>query len=397
MPSAIQPEALQKYSPGKTVVPLKHKNGVTSAAMWSILFFIILNASFSLSARPEKPNSHNSTDDAKEMWKGTKALEITLHGLNSLTHRPNVVILGSSLMMHPFWALDYSISKSVSDLFHHHHSIALERALKSSSIANPCVYSLALFGQMTSDAYLNVNELLKDTKKPDWLILGIAPRDFYDFEAQGPMSTVTFKKLVGLYNFTSYADAFLPTWQDKADFLVSHACFLYGKRWRFQREIDKAVDKVSMVAHLKRSDAAPIILQLHEHSGFSLAIDAEERWANSIIEYKRRYKNIGEKDLSLQFQFLGKLLNICSDRGIKVVLINMPLTEENRSLLPAGFYPSYRNSIKVIATRPGVTYMDFGDSAQFVKSDFWDTAHLNHCGGKKIVARLIPVLANSSK
>ena len=122
-----------------------------------------------------------------------------------------------------------------------------------------------------------------------------------------------------------------------------------------------------------------------EHAGFMLGGSQELRWSTSTVEYRKRYRNIANRDLGLQMHFLQKLLNVCRQRGIKVVLVNMPLSSTNRSLLPPGFYDSYRKSVAGIAAGPSVTFVDLGDSQDFQDIDFWDTASLNFLGGRKLL------------
>jgi hypothetical protein len=276
----------------------------------------------------------------------------------------------------------------------------LLRQTQEKDLDRATVYSLATFGQMSSDAYITVNELLKNPRRPDWLVLGMAPRDYGDFDVHAPMATPTFKRLVNLSNFPTYASAFLPSLQDKLDFVLSHTCFFYGKRWRLQHELDKAVnhelnnDFVPPIADPNTSTEAAMA---NERKGFSLEGTAEERWSNSVSEYRRRYRNIETRDLSVQYDFLSKLLTVCKQRGIKVVLVNMPLTNINRSVMPDGFYKTFRNQIHtIVGTRPNVTLVDLGDSKEFVDSDFWDTAHLNQFGGAKLVQHIVKAITSGN-
>lgn len=79
------------------------------------------------------------------------------------------------------------------------------------------------------------------------------------------------------------------------------------------------------------------------------------------------------------------MLQVCSERHIKVVLVNMPLSAKNRALMPPEFYSRFRSSLGAIAARPGVKFVDLGDSSDFTDVDFWDTAHLDQFGGHKLL------------
>uniref|UniRef100_UPI003F5254AF hypothetical protein n=1 Tax=Clostridium thermobutyricum TaxID=29372 RepID=UPI003F5254AF len=90
------------------------------------------------------------------------------------------------------------------------------------------------------------------------------------------------------------------------------------------------------------------------------------RWKNSAKEYKARYRDIENKDLTVQMGFLQKTLAVCKARDIKVVLVNMPLTDINRELMPASFYSDFRNRLKKLAEQNGnAEFVDLGDASEF--------------------------------
>jgi hypothetical protein len=356
---------------------------VRTATIWATALFLTINVLLWKVAGEEKTIS-------KDLWSGSGSIDLAVDGFKVLKKPPTVVLLGSSLMMFPFFAMDVERDKSLGDIFHHHGSAVLTEKLQNAGFKNPSVYSLAIFGQMSSDAFIYVNEYLQGDKSPDWLVLGIAPRDFSDHDLPAPTATFTFKRLVGLSNFSRYAELYLPTWQDKIEFLCSHVCFFYNRRWRLQQEFDKALNKVYGWAGIESKTQTGKATEAT--AGFMLNGTTEQRWENSLKEYRRRYRDIGERDLSLQMRFLDRLLSVCQERHIRVVLVNMPLSGANRALLPGEFYCRFRGQIADLAGKHQAKMLDLGDSSEFVKDDFWDTTHLNHFGGHKLVNHLMRVM-----
>ncbi len=320
-------------------------------------------------------------------------------------------------MMFPFWAMDASFDPKIADIAHYHKSVALQAVLEKNGIKNSSVFSLASAGQMSSDAFLYASEFLKGDTKPEVVVWGIAPRDFADDNVKSPMATVSFKQIVDLHNFSSYAKTFLPRFEDKAEFIANHSCFLYGRRWRFQKEADRTLEKISAaVARVfvgKAADSkitatagsavpAPIAAAAAATSANTpdlsisslLAGTAEQRWETSTREYRGRYKNIAERDLSVQMSCLDNTLKICQERGIKVVLVNMPLTKLNQGLMADGFYQRFNQQVKTLASAYGkdVTLVDMTNQSQFQESDFWDTVHMNHIGGSKLIGGILPAI-----
>jgi hypothetical protein len=362
------------------------RKGIVTRVLWSLALFGAINAGLWTFVGDGKKNAADAN-----CWNSGASVEETIKGFEALKAKPDVVLLGSSLVMFPFWAMDVADNKNIADIFHYHNSEALKKQLKSVGCGQENVYSLAVFGQMASDAYLITNEFVKGEKTPKVIVYGIAPRDFHDHSLSSPMATFSFQKIVNLSNFPSYAGAFLPDFEKKADWLAMHLCYFYGKRWRMQMETDKAINKVySMIGIAKpavtKSDTTT------GDGGFNLEGSTEDRWNNSVKEYQGRYKEITEKDHSLQMSFLARTLKNMRERGVKVVLVNMPLTKRNLDILPKGFYADYQKEIARVAEMPGVKLVDLGDCKDFNDDDYWDTTHLNHVGGHKLLNHVVPAV-----
>ena len=362
-----------------------------SSALAALLLFVGVNCFLWMRFGDDSQVKGSAKDSNRDLWSGAGSIDITVDGFKALKAKPTVVLLGSSLIMHPFWAMDAELG-DVGDIFHHHESYRLARDLQQGGVDITSVYSLAVFGEMISDAYIYVNDFLKGDKTPKLVVFGIAPRDFSDADLPAPTASFTFKRLVGLKNIGRYASEYMPGWQEREEFVASHTCYLYGKRWRLSHETTKSVAK-GFAKFGIASDTAEVA----PAAGFMLGGTRDERFKISTKEYTRRYQGIGEKDLSLQLGFLNKILETCKNRGIKLVMVNMPLTEVNRALLPAGFYDRYRDQVSQLASNysDNTKFVDLGTSPAFKDHDYWDTAHLNHLGGHKLLNAIEPVIFQS--
>lgn len=385
------------------------KSGWKRPITWAVVIFSLANIGLARLSSIQQERSARTTGG--DFWTNPALIDLAIKEYKEQKQPANVVLLGSSLMMFPFWAMDASFDPKISDIAHYHKSVALQAVLEKSGIKNSSVFSLASAGQMSSDAYLYANEFLKGENKPEVVVWGIAPRDFADDNVKSPMATVSFKQIVDLSNFSSYAKTFLPRFEDKAEFIANHSCFLYGKRWRFQKEAERTLEKVSVAVSrvfvAPSSDATAggagstaVNPLAKSAAGADLAMSsllagtAEQRWQTSTKEYRGRYKNIAERDLSVQMSCLENTLKVCQERGIKVVLVNMPLTKLNQDLMAAGFYQRFNAQVKALATTHGkdVTLVDMTNQSQFAESDFWDTVHMNHIGGSKLIGGILPAI-----
>lgn len=88
--------------------------------------------------------------------------------------------------------------------------------------------------------------------------------------------------------------------------------------------------------------------------------------------------------------YLSKVVQLCEDRHIKLLVVDLPLTDINRSLMPANFYSMYRSKVGSICNNNNKQsrLLELGDSPLFTLSDFDDTIHLNGAGATKLMAQL---------
>ena len=102
-------------------------------------------------------------------------------------------------------------------------------------------------------------------------------------------------------------------------------------------------------------------------------------------EYLTRYNPFKPKTFVAQRNYLEKFLEQQNNLGVKVLLVNMPLTGVNMSLLPGPTYETYLYTLKALAKKYNADVLDLNGDPRFNQSDFFDTAHLNGRGGQKFI------------
>ncbi|MBU6450579.1 MAG: hypothetical protein KGS72_02290 [Cyanobacteria bacterium REEB67] len=430
-PSPQIPQALQdRPSPRLASVLAGGKvPGGRSAAHWSFIkrafpaavaIFAAVNLAFSGALVPKSLKDDEKNARGGDFWTNPALIDLAVHQFkeSSKLERPKVVLLGSSLVMFPFWAMDASINPKIEDIAHYHRSMALSQTLGLPQkgidpASSPAIFNLASAGQMSSDTYLYVTEFLNGPSKPDVIFWGVAPRDFGDANLTSPMSTVSFKRIVNLQNLDRYKATFLPHFNEQAEFIANEICYFYGRRWRMQRESDRLLEKLSSFiaksSGVTPGAGAPAAVGVKSDGtagGVTVAAEpgaditrrltgfARERWVSSLREYRSRYKGIGDRDISVQMDCLERVLALCHERGIKVVLVNLPLTRANRELMPENFYERFSGQVAAAASRykQDVSYFDLSLDKRFTDYDFWDTVHMNQLGGVKMMQIVAPAL-----
>jgi hypothetical protein len=418
-----------------------HRGGLLKRAFpVAVAIFAAANLAFSGVLVPKSARDDEKNARGGDFWTNPALIDLAIHKFKeaSQIERPRVVLLGSSLVMFPFWAMDAGIDPKIADIAHYHRSMALSRALSpdpgqgagagaglqsvaargsatGSTPGSVPVFNLASAGQMSSDTYLYVNEFLSGTSKPDVVVLGFAPRDFGDANLTSPMSTVSFKRIVNLQNLAKYKATFLPHFNEQVEFIANEVCYFYGRRWRMQRESDRLMEKLSAAITARcgvggggngGAGNGAVNGSLSQTPGVVFAGEpgaditrrltgfARERWVSSLREYRSRYKGIGDRDISVQMSCLERTLKLCQERGIKVVLVNLPLTRANRELMPEHFYQRFSGELAAAAARhkSDVSFFDLSLDKRFTDYDFWDTVHMNQLGGAKLLDIIVPTI-----
>lgn len=360
-----------------------------SAFAAALLLFLALNMVLGVCASNQKMDTGPSSNPMRKI----DSVALLLEQWQRLDRRPNIVMMGSSLLQAPFWSMDKVKDGTICDIFSYRGAKCLERKLEAMGWQSPCVFDFAGPLQMVSDDYIYLDQFLTGDRIPDVVIFGLAPRDFRDFDISSPAKTPPFRRLVNFDNLPKYADLVLPSWKDRLDFAAENSCMMYGKRHYIQRQIEAFLYKLYTLINLPDpKDESKI--------GFLKPIQilgsvGDQLWQNSLAEYRMRYRDISHKSIGLQMNVLRKAMALCKSRGIRVIVVNMPLSEDNRSLMTSEFYQVYRGKLAISCNAEDATFLDLGDSQEFTRADFWDSSHLGLTGAYKFLDNLCRVVPTS--
>ena len=121
------------------------------------------------------------------------------------------------------------------------------------------------------------------------------------------------------------------------------------------------------------------------------------KFEDNSKEYTSRYNPFKEKLFDLQAKYLDQFLILSHLLGIKVVLVNMPLTADNMALIPAGKYQLYLKTVQELVTRSQATFVDFNDGKQFTHEFFNDPVHLNGYGSQRFFEKVGKIVSQDMK
>lgn len=283
----------------------------------------------------------------------------------------------------------------------------LEHSLHVHSRAPVKLALAAVPGSIISDQYFLLREAVCQKRAPSLLILTLAPRDFIDNDVglrvdETPLRTVLSFLASNRHFFPPSLSA-----QGWRLCLESHRRFfsLIQKRVRralvlwacsaLHREENLWSSQQRILSEKNsQSDSG-----LTKKNGQMTVQSAQDHvLADDLNVYRRRYIPLNHALYSLQCSYLNDLLTLAKDEKIGVVVFLMPLSSENRRLLPAGWLKEFSLNCKKRVAHFGFEIYDLNDGiyqSTFHRSDFVDSVHLSLSGAEKFYTIFVQKLLES--
>lgn len=375
-----------------------------SVFLLALFLFAAVNAAL-VFAQPLKPIAVERIP-AKPTWESQRT-DSYMKGVV-----PDAVLFGSSLMMIPIACRDADyLQRSIDPVLHPYSQYMHDRALSSRGQDIKC-FNFALPGGMISDHYMIVSSLFTDSRKPKLAVFGLSLRDFIDSGVECAAATPAYCYF-SRYKTEREIDQMLPLSMpsifNRGQYLADRYFYLFGKRLQLQvvsGDLIKALinstlrsDHIITLkdeenkpdsnpnAALKGTEVRPGMLVLQP--------DAFYPWQDNTREYKKRFKGPNTAMFDTQSRYFDLMLSQLHRQSVKVMLVNMPLTESNMKLMPRGSYDKYL-ALMHRAARGGCIFIDLNDG-RFVASNFKDPVHMNGRGGKLLIDNIVDNLPPSSE
>jgi hypothetical protein len=259
---------------------------------------------------------------------------------------------------------------------------------------------------MVSDNYLIMRSLMTTQRKPKVAVLGLSVRDFMDNGVRCPGATPAFKFFSRYTPIDDIIEVSLPRAWDRLDFYSKKGIYLWGKKLDLQVALSELTKTTltqpfanyfgkSQLAEADPSKNLPMNVR-SEVEWFPVTAHQPAEWADNRAEYKRRYRTAHESLMGTEFEFLRKSAELAKKNKIELLIVNMPLTPENRELMPAGLFEDYRARLGQFCKEHAITFVDLDGNPKFVRADYYDTAHMNGTGGKKLADTIVETLTSNA-
>lgn len=300
---------------------------------------------------------------------------------------PDLVFLGSSLVLTPAVRCDDKMEQKLAcyDRWYYDRYIPeyteakyFQSKLKEQAGLSFSVKNLGVASSIMSDQFGIYRLMLQENKHPRVVVLGLAPRDFLDNTQQKYLETPT-RLFIKEYE----QDSLLPSKWSAAKIKESAT--------KVQHKVEKVIAKLRSLAVDFACSASGH--QAKPEIAVTTYVGDRPNRLKDLETYKKLYNPPNYRMLEQQSGFLQKLLLAAKNNGTSVIVVNMPLTEENVAALGPQAYAAYTGSLSHLCNQYDAKFLDIGTQhVGYTLQDFEDCCHLNGRGGEKFYSSLIDAI-----
>lgn len=327
--------------------------------------------------------------------------------------RPQLLVLGSSLPMEAIARYDAAYTGSFDDrdlnaVRKYTGARYLEHLIARKNSSPVTAFNLTCVACMASDAELILRRVVESGRSPQIVIFGICPRDFIDNIVPAVGKTPVCQLLS---NRITLSEIFSQSrsLDETRDLLLGQLVYLYKVRGDYKTMLTGwACDLLSHPADLfesnqqmklnqkevaTKAEAAKMaqvetreVCKIGQSTTPTPAQEAAAKRSQfaDLPEWKERYLPANFERFEKEKASFQNMLATCRKNGIRMIVVNMPITQKNRKLIPEKLYARYQSEICKMPASYGDELIDLDANHAFQLSDFYDSAHLNAQGGKKV-------------
>lgn len=315
--------------------------------------------------------------------------------------QPDVVVTGSSMVMHPLWHQEAQYRQQNVELIVDHRSHFLESFLNKSTgldqaTSKPVkVFNFGLPGGMASDAFITVRAISQMPQpKPKVAVICLCVRDMMDNSFGCAATSRHYDLFSRLADTSDVAELAVPKPLDKGRVLLRDAVFLKRKNKEVNAVLTAQTHEIANIAY-KDLPPSPLDKVSPEKSvkfafqndeleqGFWIAKPNVPRWyVEASADCRKRMRRTNDDVFNNQVAFLDLCLKECKQNGIVPVLVNMPTSPVMKQVLKPGMYERHMNALTTMAKKWNVELIDANQDI-YTAEDFTDWAHMHATGGEK--------------
>lgn len=325
---------------------------------------------------------------------------------------PDILLMGSSLWLTPARLCDEYYCGTTPPADHHQgfryrtgylQAKHFQQMLSRHFGQQRNVVNLSIAGAAMSDQLLLLEKMVETGKHPKLILLAVAPRDFQDNTNPRSDNTLPYKLLsdtswnsaLAKYNGNPLLSPLITCCEmlEHLPILVRQSrSDIYNCVSRFTgHPATLALAALSCPSTPSFPGDTVITPGVPRFdgvgNGFANEEEHQQLLAADLAQYRKRYIPLNQSQIDFQMSCLTNFLQRAKQAKLKTIVINMPLTDINKQLLPSGFYQTFVSSVKDIAEIQHTQLVDINSNG-FTDRDFMDSCHLNAFGGHKLFTQL---------
>lgn len=325
----------------------------------------------------------------------SNSMRVKIADFMSVPTNPDVVIMGSSLVLAPAIHCDAAMLK-MSDkekgIFRKNQAKSYTKAKyfenllsQSSGKENLNIYNLGIPSAMAADNYRLLEEMLDCNIRPNLIILGLAARDLVNCTRVDPEQSPLCDEVKRFHKEKNFTAA------DR----VKNVPAVIGEH------IDAVKNDLATIKSLTGDKVG----EWRRH-GFEAQAQSEQAVQDVVlptadaieqdrIKYSKFFIGATPEVLRGQLDYAERIVKLANQAKIPIVIVNMPVTATHKELLNQELSDTYQSGIEALAERNGCPLIDMDQACQFdADKDFRDSVHLNAKGGRKFYQELVANLAD---
>lgn len=313
---------------------------------------------------------------------------------------PDVVFVGSSVMMHPTWWSEATYRQEDVDLVADHVSHYSEAMLKSyAGINDVRCFNFGLPGAVPSDGYMITKSMFTGERKPKIVVIGMVPRDLVDNDFGHAASSRHYKYLSRFVDTRGLQPLAVPNIWERPQYWIDDYIYFKGKSQPIQQVARHEAENLlePILSKLPRSPLDKVTdedrkFAMHRaelEKGFWVAHPTTPTTPYYYAEIAdadcmKRYATPNDELFENQKTWLEMNLKALRGEGIDVILVNMPVTSMAHRCMRDGVYERHVAMMKAFAKQYKCDFLDAQATALFDPQDFMDWAHMDSSGGEKL-------------
>ncbi|HEY9786929.1 MAG TPA: SGNH/GDSL hydrolase family protein, partial [Candidatus Obscuribacterales bacterium] len=316
---------------------------------------------------------------------------------------PNIVLLGSSMLMNPLWMNEAVFLNRSIDIVTHRRVQYLEAQLaKKLEGAEPVAFNFALPGAMIPDDYMVVRCLFIQSRKPRIAILGLSALDVIDSDFFCPAASNHFKYLQRFTPIDDLVELAMPHPWQRFEYYVHQMVYLAGRKHDLQvisgecakQNLAPMLKDVLVTSAKEKKDSTQAIYQSDIEAGQWLAHPVPyDNFQDNSAGFRRHNCLLPASTFDRRLKWMSMCLTQLREKNVQPLVVNMPFAPPCLKAFPPGLRERAVQAMREEAEKHGCPFVDLQASGIFDVSDFTDVCHMDASGGKKLLDALASEIA----